>query len=61
MQKEDALSSRQASPLEDRIEGDTIYLDGTGKFPKRIVFNLRYCLKQYKIIKGKRDSFELGK
>lgn len=50
-------------PSGDRIEGDTIFLDYEGDFPKKIIIIDRCQRKQkeYRLVKSMNGGFQLNK
>ena len=53
--------NKPGKPQSDRIEGDTIILDGTGKFPKRIIVLESTEKKEYRIIRTRNGGYALNR
>jgi len=45
----------------ERIEGNGIFLNGLGDFPKTVNIWFPEGIKEYKIIKSRKDTFQMGK
>ncbi len=53
--------AQKSQQLRDLIEGDTIILDGEGKFPKRLIIICQHGEKrEYRIIKTRKGGYILN-
>ncbi len=46
--------------LRDRVEGNSIILDGNGHFPKKLIIRTQSALKEYRIVKTRNGGFILN-
>jgi len=53
-------SSSKIDSSNDRIEGDIIFLDADGQFPKKIIIESERGKREYRLIRTRRSGYILN-
>ncbi len=51
---------QKSKPVGDRLEDDTIFLDGEGQFPKKVIIQESGKKREYRIIKTRNGGYLLN-